>query len=333
MKKNLQKMFGMLLAGCFLFAAIGCGMVPNSGSTASTASSDPIIVTDNGDSDTQNTEPGTSVQEPAAVSDPAAPTVSDAEIMRLFWELEDQYFSAANAGNYEAFKSMYYDTDENVIQSDYQTDWSKYSGYDKHDGFVVCSENGYYLIADAYYIVSGSYPNTHRSSTDGYKFVHYADGKLQFAYGQEANDTLAPLFTAKLVEFFNRVSPGFEEELNSASNSGNFINNNYMFLNSDFAYTGSNDATLIFLWQTENGDVKAAVWYANGTDQNISSETQITITDDSLGTVFDVWVDGTVATRSHHSQVKVFTIPAGSVRTGTQIWTSMSSHVHTSNTP
>ena len=51
-----------------------------------------------------------------------------------------------------------------------------------------------------------------------------------------------------------------------------------------------------------------------------------------LGTVCDVWV-GTITTRAHHNQVVVFTIPASEIRTGTQTWTSMHSHVHTNSTP
>ena len=318
MKHSIKKITSLLLAACFLFGTIGCALMPQLKATVvGSGYGSEIRFTDDSMLSRLLSE---------------KETLSDEEIMEMFWELEDALFSAVSAKDYEAFKALYYDTDESVIRSDFEYDWSCKTEKDKRDGFVICGENGYYAIADAYYIVSGRYPDFNRSSTDGYMFVHYADGKLQYAYGQEANDTLVPVFTAKLMEFFNRVSPGFEDEVNVAVNAGNFTNKNYMFLNSDFSYSGSNDVSLIYMWQTENGDVKAAVWHANGTDMNISSKTKITVTDDSLGTICDVWV-GTITTRAHHNQVKVFTIPASSVRTGTQVWTSMHSHVNTKNTP
>ncbi len=85
------------------------------------------------------------------------------------------------------------------------------------------------------------------------------------------------------------------------------------------------------MWQLQNGDVGIALVFTNGTNQNISSRIRVTVTDDALGTVIDEWMNETVATRTDHSQVRVFTIPASHVKTGMQTWGSMHCDVHTDN--
>jgi hypothetical protein len=121
-----------------------------------------------------------------------------------------------------------------------------------------------------------------------------------------------------------QVYPEFRSELESAVNFGNFTNFNGLFLNSDMVYDGSCDTSLLYLWQTPDGSVKALIWYANGTDVNIGTyQTRLTVTDDSLGTIFSEQFNETVSIRSHHSVIRIFTVPADRVMSGTQTWTSM----------
>jgi hypothetical protein len=85
------------------------------------------------------------------------------------------------------------------------------------------------------------------------------------------------------------------------------------------------------MWQTQNGDVKALMWYANGTDGNIGAyETRISVTDDSLGTIVNEKIGEMVSIKAHHSTIRVWTIPASRVQSGTQTWTSMHADYGTS---
>jgi len=332
MKHSVKKTLSLLLAACCLFGAIGCTAAnpvfeiisQSTPAYESSIETEPVYVPDAAN-ETQSEQPVSDV--PAA---PAAPQVSDGQIMALYWDLFDASVRAAQNNDYEGFKALYYDTDEQVIRNDFNFDWRKYNDYDRRDGFVAGSKDGYYWIVRTFYIVSGTHPNTRRSSSDGYVLARYENGKLQYAYGAESQTVLGTLSNEIVMNYFESAYPGFGNERAKAVNGSSFYGYNYLFLNSDAAYSGSYDTNLIMMWQTENGDVKAAVWYANGTNVNIGAyRTKIKVTDDSIGTIIDETIDETVSIRAGHSLVRVFTIPASRVKTGTQTWTTMHAQTET----
>ena len=262
---------------------------------------------------------------------PVIEQVSDGRIMELYWDLFDEMVNAANRNDYEAFRALYYDTDASVIRQDFGNNWRKYDEYDHRDGFVAGSKDGYCWIAYTFYNVTGVHPNTRRNSTDGYVLAHYENGGLQLAYGMESREVLSALSNEIIADCIESAYPGFGDEFAHARNSGTFYGNNYLFLNSDMVYQGSYDTRLFLMWQTENGDVKAALWYANGTNGTINAyKTEIQVTDDTLGTIVNATLNETVSVPVGHSRIVVFTIPASSVQTGVQTWTTMHAHVSTS---
>lgn len=336
MKHILKTTLSLLLAACCLFGTVGCAAIMD---RLEGATPGEILVVEGKsalDPATANAAIPEEPNESAAdilksMIEKVIPDerVSDERIMELYWDLFDEASSASENGDYETFKSFYYDTDESVIQNDFGYNWRQYDEYDRRDGFVAGSRDGYYWIVKTHYIVSGTYPNYRRNARDGYSLAHYENGNLQFAYGEEATTILNQLSIDITMDFFEQVSPGFKDSINDAANFASFINNNYLFLNSDLVYKGSYDVNLVTMWQMPNGDVKLALIFMNGTNQNISSGIRVTVTDDALGTVIDEWMNETVATRTDHSQVRVFTIPASHVKTGMQTWGSLHSNVHT----
>ncbi len=333
MKHTFRKALSLLLAACCLFGTVGCAAVMER--LEGVAPNDTIVVetkpAGNSVGASSAQEKQTAIKAPAVQAPEQHTQVSDEQIMDLYWDLFDEACSASENGDYEMFKSFYYDTDESVIQNDFGYNWRQYDEYDRRDGFVAGSRDGYYWIVKTHYIVSGTYPNYRRNARDGYSLAHYENGNLQFAYGEEATTILNQLSIDITMDFFEQVSPGFKDSINDAANFASFINNNYLFLNGDLVYKGSYDVNLVTMWQMPNGDVKLALIFTNGTNQNISSSIRVTVTDDALGTVIDEWLDETVATRANHSQVRMFTIPASSVKTGMQTWGSMQCDVHTDN--
>lgn len=338
MKHILKTTLSLLLAACCLFGTVGCAAIMD---RLEGATPGEILVVEGKsalDPATANAAIPEEPNESAAdilksMIEKVIPDerVSDERIMELYWNLFDEACRASENVDYEAFKALYYDTDESVIQSNFNNSWRQYDEYDRRDGFVAGSKDGYYWIVRTHYIVSGTYPNASRDSLDGYSLTHYENGRLRFAYGDEAVEVLNPLSVEIMADFFERVSPGFTDSFNSAANFADFVNYNYLFLNSDLVYKGSYDVNLVTMWQMPNGDVKLALIFMNGTNQNISSSIRVTVTDDALGTVIDEWMNETVATRTDHSQVRVFTIPASYVKTGMQTWGSMHCDVHTDN--
>lgn len=325
--KNLMKQFlSLLLAACCLLGtATACAIQPEAIASMLSANEPVSVAAEN---NAPKTEIVTETQQPSQIVKNVINTVtepSDDRIMDLFWDLMDDLARASKAGDYASFSALYRDTDDSIIQDDFNSGFGGDSEkYDKRDGFVAGKQDGYYWIAYTYYIVSGTHPNTHRSSNDGYVCASYQNGKLRLTYNETARSILGKLSGDVMMDFYEKLSPGFRALSSHASNLTIFSGNNYLFLNSDMVYEGSYDTSLIALWQEDNGDVKAVVWYANGTNQNVcANTTNLDITDNSLGTVLKVSIKEPVSIRSHYSLIRVFTIPTEEVLTGTQTWTSM----------
>lgn len=305
MKHTFLKTVSMLLSVCFLFGA----MIACTGKKQSTA------VYDSGkDKPTAKT-----VSEP---EDYPGFALSDEVIMQRFWELFDKGNAAAAVGDYESFRSLFIDTDESVIR-DWFNAWQQNIGdYKKRDGFIADQKDGYYWILFSTYTVTGSHPNTKYRDFNGTILVSEAGGELRFNGNSEI---IVPMQIEGYKAFFADHDVSFASAVDRAGSGSNLqLFQQPLFLDSTFVFEGHFNTALTFLWQDENGDVKAAIWYANGTDVDIDvTETRLEVTDDALGTVINTTFNNPVSIRSHQSVTRIFTIPADQVKTGTQTWTSM----------
>ncbi len=323
----------MLLTGCS-FANV-TKICTACGGTGTVGGKTSMTIVSNGKDDTTHKGESTLASIPNdTASVPKAEKPAEETILSLYWELLDHLAAAIDAGDYEAYKALYYDTDESTIEIDFlRSDWigaEELGNYDQKTGFVAEEQHGYYWIASAYYIVAGTHPNTNRHAWNMSQFTHYENGRLQLAYGQEATSILSPLANNIVLDFYEKRAPGARTAIENGNNRGDFSNRCYLYLNPEMVYNGSYDTTTLALWQDDAGTAYAAIWYSNGTDADITVNTlQLTITDDSLGTILKEELAVSETVRAHHSVVRVVAIPAERVLTGTQCWTFMHSSTHT----
>lgn len=246
------------------------------------------------------------------------PTYADAETQ--YRNLIESAKQAKNNNDFEAFRALFVNTNENVIRDYFNSDWSK----PMLNMIVIGPENGYYWGSCSMYHVEGRYPDTHMDALNHSDGLRYSDGVLRFDFSDEAAAAAKQIYEKETVSFLENHWTGF-----CTFNKANDVmfygdSRNYMWLKDDAVYRDTLYVSPIRIWQGMNGDVYAAVWYANGTDAyRTVTETRLTLTDDALGTVLNVTLHETVTIPANRSTVVIFTIPAYNVQTGTQSWTTV----------
>lgn len=190
---------------------------------------------------------------------------------------------------------------------------------------VIAEADGYYALGFCFYTVTGVHPNARIYRYFGAVLTRYENGEA--------------VFTDQSDEIYRKVRPGMEDALfdalgaegdsaRAAMESGrNFtaFAYNWMFLDPDFSFAGYyNGPEPLYMWQEENGDVKVMLWAANGLDVNMSSYGfTLTVTDSRQGTVFDGTVAVDMPVQAHRNVIRVVTIPASEIRTGTLPWNAL----------
>ena len=233
----------------------------------------------------------------------------------------------ANAGsNYDAFRALYTsNSPEDTVQSDFSTDWSRYTGKDQHFATVVIDADPYYYVDITSAICAGSYPDTHSEYSDwGVAFRYEDENTLKADFSEEALAVLNE-------HFFDILPDGMADAHNNGRNATEFNASRYWYMNSNHVVHGSLDTLLKYAWQDEEGNLWVALLASNGTDANRAfNSITLTLADDALGTVYEGSLDGFTLMNVQNT-LKVYQIPYSEVRTGTETWGSMNYSIDTTN--
>ena len=181
----------------------------------------------------------------------------------------------------------------------------------------------HYVIDMTNYIVSGEYPNYHCDNQHYAFCISYVDGEWKLDYSEET--------VKKLNEQMINDPTIYPSEMAEAYNAGRnaFLFGNYMFMDSSAVYEGSLNTEIKQVWQDEEGNVTITIWVVNGTDENhYMNITDIQLTDDQMGEIVNMTdINSDISIKSMSSAVYSFEVPASQVKTGTQKWNTVNSHV------
>lgn len=238
------------------------------------------------------------------------------EVIVATANLMDQYWTTVGT-DWNAFSSLYRDTDSTVIQSDYDSG-VLIDGYDSVAYTLVASADPYYWVNVTYYIVTGSHPNTHMSA-DSFNIIVSRDGNSwYFNLSEQAANAVNEASTDNPALY----PDAFLAAAKAGRNAATFSSYNYMYCNPTSIYEGCSNSEVKFACQNEEGNVLIYLWLANGTDQNIYYTTaDISLTDDNLGTIVAVSeVSVNLPVKAKYGALYLLTIPSDQVATGTSAW-------------
>lgn len=236
----------------------------------------------------------------------------------------DEFWSYAGK-DYDAFSSLYYGLDDEMIQKDFSMD-ENIDQYDSMNCIPVASVDNHYSISLTYYIVSGVHPNTHMDSYSNIVSVSYIDGEWKLDYSQDTIDVL----NEKLSDDPALYPAGYLEAQKAGRNTALFGDYNWMYLDSSAVYNGHLNTEPKFAWQDENGNLIFSLWMANGTNNNIYyTYMNDTLTDSAMGEVINLsGAELEVPIKRMSSMLYEVTIPADQVLTGTQKWGELDNHIN-----
>ena len=233
--------------------------------------------------------------------------------------------AAAAGTDYDEFRSCYTDdSNEDGIMSDFEFDWSNYTGKDQHFATVIAAADPYYYINVTSAICAGSYPNAHNEFANWAVLMEDTEDGLKSCLSQEKGEKANQEFD------FGAVYPeGCLEASNYGRNATEFNNSMYWYMNPDNVIWGPLCENLKFAWQDEEGNLYFAILVNNGSGGNrYYTSMTLTLTDDALGTVFDGEltdnvVEGTLSIMNGKNELLICKVDSAEVLTGTQTWGSM----------
>lgn len=254
--------------------------------------------------------------------------VSDEEVIEAWNDIYSTLKEMGVEGDVQGFMELANSTEE---EAKYWTQALKdisYNNYDSQNTYVVWSNKKYYFVETIEYLVTGVHPNTHCTSFNFNTTLVKEDGEWRIL---NTNDMTEEELTEMDEIFAESIyGSGFVNAFRAGRNWMKF--GNYMFTHPEMVFNGHLDTQVISAWQNEDGSMDILFCSTNGTNNTISYKSvDITLTDDSLGTICDVspteyW--GSITP----GRSKVFTVHVdpSNVLTGTAAWGNVYSHVHTS---
>ena len=306
----LKKMRIITFLGLLSLVLTACGKHSNGAGLTSDKGSEELIysvgtVTEQ-PSGTQSEEPSEPMSNESAIE-----AAKDIQNKLLMYSQND----------YEEFAKLYRNTDEEIIKSDFNTEYN-FDDYDKVNYGVVCSKDNFFLVHANYYLVTGVHPNTHTQSSSYAFIISYGNGGWKLEYNETLLNAINSLITDIYpVEMMEASSKG----LNAIA----FNSTNYMYLDETSVYEGCSNTEVKFAWQDADGNVYVTIWFVNGTDNAIYYTTcSFSLTDSKYGLICDVATDVNIALKSHRSKMYTVVIPASDVLTGKSTWSSVRSSCH-----
>lgn len=247
-------------------------------------------------------------------------TRSRQEVEAAAMDIMNKMFTYAG-NDYDAFTDLYTETPEEIIQSDYNADYSDFTQKDQHFVTLVCSKDDYYRVDYTAAICAGFYPDYRTNYMSSGLVLKDTEEGWKIDFGNTAVEQINSAY-------MDTYPDGLLDAYNAGRNASEFDSYIHWNYNPQNVVKGDLAVKLKYMWQDENMDLHLVLLYANGTGANRSVyNTKVTVTDDTLGTVFDGYVDDFVIMNGSNA-LREYVIPGDQVLTGTQTWGNMSSHVH-----
>lgn len=224
--------------------------------------------------------------------------------------------------DYEAFAALFRNTPEETINDEFWVDWKKWDNFDKQNYIVVCREGNLFVVNVVHYIVGGKHPDTSMKSDCWNMCLSYEKGEWKLDYNEAAVQGL---------DVTSTYPPGYWGAAEQGRNAVTFAVSNRMFLDESAVYEGCTQTEVKFAWQDEDGKLHVAVWFANGTNSNLSYyKCKITLTNGNDERIAELVGDPNLILKAHSSRLITFVFPAEDVLTGTEAWGSVHVHSNTS---
>lgn len=289
----MKKLFTLFLSLTLVFSLTACG-----GSETTTP-------TENNNSST--TESNLSAQD----------VIDAADQLRL--ELNN----AAASNDFAAYSSLFVNTDEAIINNNFTNMYSM-NEFDQHFTNYLGTDGKYHVVSHTDAIVSGVYPSHMTSRSNSLMILTKTADGWKYDLGTDAQNAYINIVVSKMHN-------EFQDAFTNGRNAVFFEFGNFTYLDSSCYVKNDFGATLTTLCQDAEGNVYAGIVFNNGTDGNRSAtDIHLVVTDNSLGTVFDVYLEDTTVI-SGSNKYSVFCIPAGEIATGTSAWTSLNSNINHKN--
>lgn len=319
----------LLLAFCLLMAGCNGGDAVNALKEAVSEASAPA----------KTDEPAAETLAPAIAATASIPQnqASGEKLTAAFERMLQRALTAAENNDFETFRTVYVDADEEYLKSEWDGTRNTLIHHDRHIAQLLWHDDDMAVFGCTFYTVTGVHPNTRRTSNWYYLCMKLADGEGRMFQPSEAELALLQTgidegVTTLCFDVLGVDADGARAARDAGRNFSLF-GEPWLMIRSDICFEGSNESPRVMMaWQEENGDVKVLLWTANGTRQNITDyNIRLQLEDQQLGMVYDYTLSDSILVKSCHSVCSVVTVPANQVRTGSAAWGNLRSHVTNNN--
>lgn len=262
---------------------------------------------------------------------------SGEKLTAAFERMLQKALTAGENNDYETFRTVYVDADEEYLKSEWDGTRNTLIHHDRHIAQLLWHDDDMAVFGCTFYTVTGVHPNTRRTSNWYYLCMKLVDGEGRMFQPSEAELALLQTgidegVTALCFDVLGVDADGARAARDAGRNFSLF-GEPWLMTRSDICFEGSNESPRVMMaWQEENGDVKVLLWTANGTNQNITDyNIRLQLEDQQLGMVYDYTLSDSISVKSGHSVCSVVTVPANQVRTGSAAWGNLRSHVTNNN--
>lgn len=222
----------------------------------------------------------------------------------------------AEAGDEAGFSSLYINTDQDTITTDYNSckEWIN-DGYPDYQYYTVCGDGQYFYVGIMNSLTTGTAPDTRSMWNNGASTISYKDGEWKFDMSEEAS----AIINEKVMEVYPK---GLLDAANNGRNATSF-ERDFSWVDSKVTVLGAFDARVYYAWQEEDGSVNVCVSVRNGTDGiQAVKNMAVTLTDENLGEIINESYAGE-SIAPHTSKFYTINIPAENIKTGTEQWGSV----------
>lgn len=323
-----------LLAVCLLMT--GCAGAADAVNAVKEAVSEASVPADSAEKADGTAAVTAAASSAAAVPAPRKQSGSE-EFSAAFERMLEKGLAAAENNDFETFRTLYVNTGDEYLQSEWAGFKSTLASHDKHIARLLWQDGDRSVFGVTFYTVTGVHPNTRRTSNWYYLCMKLQDGEgYMFQPTQEELAALQAGTDESVTKICFDALGADADAARAARDAGrNFslFAEPWLMTRSDICFEGCNESPRVMMaWQEENGDVKVLLWTANGTGQNITDfNIRVQMEDQKLGMVFDYTLSESIAVRAGHSVCRLITVPAAQVRTGTAAWGILQSHVSNNN--
>ena len=316
-----KKMFGLLAMGmCVVSLGVfttGCSFLGTGGSEA-------------GSSDVAQGDSGKEGETETQKETEAEKKFSNEEAIEASKQLFEKAVDCVKNEDREGLRDLIIYDDRDEIDQKYIDNFFEMvktyvsNNYTSTEYYNICGDGKTFATGILSSLVSGQYPDTKSMKYTIYLGITYTDGKWGIVNSEEG--------TSKINEMLiNNFPTEVKDARENGRNCTRFETFDLTWLDPTVVIPGTLDASVYLAWQNEDGSVGILVNVKNGTDEIRSiNSIDVTLTDESLGEILYVERTGEMI-EPKRSRNYTITVDPADVKTGTETWTQISAHVHTSN--